>query len=272
MQDIVGSLYISNGVVENAEKFVEPDASITKIVYEVIRIIDGIPLFYEDHYKRLQNSLKSLGSELEITEKELKELIGKLIAENGESNCNVKVNIFDEEGNQKYRLYISKSYYPSKDEVEKGVKVGLFYRERENPNIKVLNQAYKEEASRLINEKQLFEVLLVDKNDKVTEGSKSNVFFVKGDRIFTTPSENVLMGVTRKYIIQTCTRLGFEVIETSLSVETLKEMDGLFISGTSINVLPVSHVNDYSFNSGSNPTIVATRDAFDALIDSYIHG
>lgn len=272
MQDNVGELYVSNGVVEISAKAGELDARTNRIVYEVIRIIDGVPLFYEDHYRRLVSSMKALDMKLEITEKELKEQIKILVNANKETNCNVKVCIYNEAGIQKYRLYISKSHYPSKEEVEQGVKVGLFHWERKNPNVKVIDQTYKEEAARLISENNLYEVLLVDKNGKITEGSKSNVFFVKGDKIFTAPSESVLMGITRKYIIQTCTRLGFEVIETFLNVDALKDVEGLFISGTSIKVLPVSHINELSFNSANHPTIVAVRNAFDAFINGYIHG
>jgi branched-chain amino acid aminotransferase len=193
MHDNAGKLYIANGIIEDSGKAQEIDAKANRIVYEVIRIIDGVPLFYEDHYSRLTNSLKTLGSHLETGEKLLKEQVTRLAAANGETNCNVKITIYDEAGMQKYRLYISKSYYPSKEEVEQGVKTGLFHWERKNPNVKVIDQTYKEEAARLISENGLFEVLLVDKYGKLTEGSKSNVFFVKGDKIFTAPSESELI-------------------------------------------------------------------------------
>ena len=68
--DAVKNFYISNGEVKNTEEWTdEPNG---KIIYEVIRIINGKPLFYEEHYERMKNSFKLSNEEFKISEEELK--------------------------------------------------------------------------------------------------------------------------------------------------------------------------------------------------------
>ncbi|MDK2800891.1 MAG: branched-chain amino acid aminotransferase [Clostridiales bacterium] len=270
MVDNAGTLYILNDTLEPVHKLESMNTSQKHAVYEVIRIIKRVPLFLEDHYVRLKRSLNLLGLDLNITIQTLKQQIQKLVDANQQLNCNVKVMIYSESDIQNCFLYISKSYYPSMQEINAGVPVHLVYLERENPNVKLMNQTYKDIVNKKIKANNVFEVLLVNSKNKITEGSRSNVFFVKGSNVFTTPSEYILKGITRQYIIDTCKKIGLTVVETLTSVDELCELEGVFISGTSIKVLPVSNVDAYRYNSSVHPTITAIRDAFDKLIDDYI--
>ena len=63
-KEIIGDYFISNGCEFHASKITQE--TITQpSVYEVIRVIKGIPLFLEDHIKRLQLSAASLESNLQ---------------------------------------------------------------------------------------------------------------------------------------------------------------------------------------------------------------
>lgn len=270
MTDNVGAfLLINNQIVENADKRVNFDRY-NKVVYEVIRIIGSVPLFWEDHIVRLKKSLSLAGRELDITSKELMEQCRKLLKVNRKSDCNIKLILCEDDGEQICIMYISKSYYPGKNEIENGVKVILLQLERENPNIKLVNHTYKELVSKKIEENKVFEILLVDHDKKITEGSKSNLFFVKGEKVFTAPGEYVLKGITRQYVIEACNRLGIEVIETLINMEDIDEMEGAFISGTSIKVLPISHIDDKKLASAIHPTVASIRDCFDKIIEDYL--
>lgn len=263
MTDNVGGFYILNGSVLPADGIKDIDAVKYKVVYEVMRIIDEVPLYLEDHYKRL-------GLTSDLSMEELKLETKRLVQENDLKNCNVKLIMYHENGKQNYMLYISKSYYPSKEEVEAGIHTSLFQWVRNDPNAKVLNVKYKQEVSRRMAESNAFELLLVNGEGKITEGSKSNTFFIKGSKAYTAPGHLVLKGITRQYIIEACERVGVEVIEELVAVEDLINIDGLFISGTSIKVQPVASVDSMKFNSGSNPVIVSIRNEFDRMINEYI--
>lgn len=271
MIDNVGAMYITNDSIEPVEKMPGFAMGNARNVYEVVRIIRGIPLFFEDHYLRLKNSLDLLGEEIKLSQRELKKQMEKLVSANRLKDCNVRLVVYLSGEEQNYIMYISKSYYPGNEEIEKGVKTSLLQLERENPNIKIGNEEYKELVARKIKEKDVFEVLLVNETGKITEGSKSNVFFVNGSRVFTTPGEYVLKGVTRQKIILVCKMLELELIETLISVDSLKDIEGAFLSGTSIKALPIADIDRHSYNSGAHPTITAIIEQYNKLIEDYIH-
>lgn len=270
MKDNAGNTYMLNNSLEKSDTLSLVNIPEKNVVYEVVRVIRKVPLFWEDHYARLKGSIKLAGIEMDNSQQELKKQIQRLVSENGLSNCNVMLVIFMENSKCNILMYIRESYYPTKAEIEKGTRVSLMKLERKRPNAKIISSEYKEKVARKIKEDNVFEVLLVNKDNKITEGSKSNVFFVKGKKVYTAPGEYILKGITRQYIIDACEKLGFELLITLIGTESIKDMDGLFISGTSIKVFPVSQVDDMHFESGTNPTIIAIRDLFDHLIDEYI--
>ena len=270
MEDNAGRYFIYNGGLEASTNVEMPSPAGKKAVYEVIRIIDGVPLFLLDHYFRMEGSIKSTGGEIGFSSSELLHMIGRLVKANGNVNCNVKVMAIGSSGGNQLLMYICKSYYPPEEAIKKGVKVGLLRLERQNPNIKLINHSYREAADKRIEEGNYFEVLLCSNDGNITEGSKSNVFFVKENKIYTAPGSYVLKGITRKYVMDACEAAGYEVLEAFTAVDSLNEVEGLFLSGTSIKVLPVSQIEDRSFPSAVNPVIAAVREGYEEIIKKYI--
>ncbi len=241
-----------------------------KAAYEVIRIIDGVPLFFEDHYNRLKITFNTIGKSLNMTAEQLTDSIMKLLSKNNVGNCNVKLLLFDEAGEQHQLTYISESNYPTIVQSDEGVATGLLQIERQNPNAKILNKAYKDTVNAKITEGGYFEVILVDRRGRITEGSKSNMFFVKGDKILTAPGEHVLRGITRKYVIEACNNAGFEVVEKFIKADEIDQTDGAFLSGTSIKVLPVKSVDHIVLDSSSNPVVKAVKSEYEKILREYI--
>jgi branched-chain amino acid aminotransferase len=270
MIDSVGEYASINGKINEIADINDAELNGKNVVYEVIRVVKGVPLFFEDHYSRMRNSLEMVGNKLMITEQDFISRIKDVIDANGMQDCNIRAIVYQDFGHQNLIIYIRKSYYPSMEEVEKGIKVNMLNWDRNNPNLKIQNLEYKDAVKRKLEEENVFETLLVNAGGKITEGSRSNVFFVKKTKIYTAPDEYILKGVVRKYIIDMCRRLGIEVIETLISVESLYEMEGLFITGTPIKVLPVSNVEGHAFDSSNHPVVVSIRNGFDSLVDEYV--
>lgn len=270
MDDNAGRFYIDDGVMREAGQPVDMGSGNAAMIYEVIRIIDGIPLFFEDHYIRMCSSFQAIGNVCRIGASELKEQIHKIAEANENTNCNIKFITFAEGGHQRTLGYISKSHYPTQEEISNGVPVGLLSLERENPNIKLLDHNYKKRINEIKSQRGLYEVFLVDREGNVTEGGTSNIFFVKGEKIITAPEEKVLKGITRMHVIETCKSAGFEVIEVSIPADRLDGADGVFLSGTSPNVLPVSSIDDRKYPSAKHPIVNTIRTAFDARIKEYL--
>jgi branched-chain amino acid aminotransferase len=67
--------------------------------------------------------------------------------------------------------------------------------------------------------------------------------------LITPPVEEILPGITRKYVLQICQEEQIEVREEPILLKELDRMDSCFISGTSPKVLPVWQLDGFQFNT-----------------------
>lgn len=67
-------------------------------IYEVIRVIEGVPLFLEEHLDRMKKTAKIMDYNIDKTETEIRKDIKKLIQENQVRNSNIKLLCLDLEG------------------------------------------------------------------------------------------------------------------------------------------------------------------------------
>jgi len=274
MNDNIGIYIIEDGRLAEYRDgiFAAEPGEIT--VYEVIRIIKGIPLFYEDHYERLELSLKAYSLKPPVSMDRLKKEIGELLKAESRTDCNVKILVRNTGNGIRYTVYVVKFSYPDKDDYLKGVPADIMHWERSDPNIKYLNSYYASKAADLKREKGVYELLLVNGKGQITEGSKSNVFFVMGDKVVTPSDKFVLKGVTRRHTLDICKSLDIKVEEDLVSIDSLRETDAVFLTGTSINVLPVCRIGDIHFDSANNTLVKRIREKFEFLIRQYLeqHG
>ena len=98
------------------------------------------------------------------------------------------------------------------------------------------------------------EALLLDCFGNVAEGSGENVFFVKGEELYTPKLGTILPGITRKRIIELAKELGYNVNETDINLEMLKEFDEAFFTGTAAEITPIASIDGekevYTFKTG----------------------
>ncbi|MEA4826390.1 aminotransferase class IV [Clostridium sp. JNZ J1-5] len=270
MSECYSERFICNGNVMECNEFKDSFLHKGKSLYEVIRIVEGVPLFLEDHLKRLFNSAKVTGLNLWLEESHIKNSIKELCKINSTYFGNVKLIFnFNEDGNNNFLVYFIKHKYPSEDMYLNGVSTVLYKAERENPNAKIINMNLRETTNKIIEDKGVYEVILVDRNGYITEGSRSNIFMIKGEKVYTSPVEDVLPGITRAYIIKACNNLGYEVIEKRVNCNEVNELDGLFISGTSPKVLPISKVDNINFDP-KNSVVQNIKYGYDKIIEEYI--
>lgn len=184
------------------------------------------------------------------------------------------------EGNIKYVLRLTPSgvdeyvyqiphSYPPEEAYEQGVDTVTLRAMRENAEVKYINSNLRETTNAIIKEKNVYEVLLVDDDDCITEGSRSNVFFVQGDTLCTAPLPYVLPGTSRKRVLALCEKDHIPVIERKVNLRELSSFDAAFITGTSPLVLPIRRIDDQLFNP-SHPLLKRVMDAYFQLLEHHI--
>ncbi len=107
--------------------------------------------------------------------------------------------------------------------------------------------------------------LTVDGN--VSEGAGENLFMVKNGALFTPPaSSSILCGITRDTLITLAHERGLDVVERSLTRESLYLADELFFTGTAAEVTPIRSVDNIAIGIGSRgPVTKVLQDDFFGL-------
>jgi len=259
--------FIANDKVVKTENFLEYNGEGVKL-YEVIRIIEGIPLFIEEHIKRFHSSSKKSGKELFISDDEIKEAIKKLTKENNCYMGNVKI-VFCYSEIKYFLCYFIEHSYPDQDMYLNGVKTITYKASRLNPEVKAVNESLKSQIKKVLQENPVYEVLLLNSDLEITEGSKSNVLFIKGNRIISSPMETILRGITREKIMNICRELGFETEERMVNREEIHEFEACFLTGTSPKVLPISYIDDVKFDV-KNKILLKIKEKYEEEITTYI--
>ncbi|MER2173891.1 MAG: aminotransferase class IV [Carnobacterium sp.] len=238
-----------------------------KNIYEVIRVQQGIPLFLEDHLERFRASAAATGLHLKDSDKVLTKRIYHLISLNHVINKNIKLILNDTKG---LLIFFTTSIYPPQDYYLNGMHTTLLKLERTDPNVKILRKDYQQAVLAERKKQQAHEVLLVDQTDHVTEGSRSNLFIVKNNKLYTSPAKNVLLGIVRKKTLELCIKLNFDVREETIAVSKLPEIDGAFITGTGNNILPIKSIGEIPLRSTTNSIIKTLMTEYATLVETYI--
>jgi branched-chain amino acid aminotransferase len=268
MLENIGKHYILNGKIEASSEYTKREY--TSRIYEVIRIVNGEPLFLADHFERLSGSSALIGKTLPMDRERLSDNIASLIEKDEILNNNVMLIIYYHEDISWYVIYFRKSFYPCIDMYKDGVETSLIRLSRNMPNAKILNMDYRTAVANEIMKKKVFEVILVDEKGALTEGSKTNVFFFKNGAFYTAPEEYILKGITRKYIIGIIRKLGYDIREKLVYDHELNGIEGAFLTGTSVGVLPIRQIDDMMFDSAVNDAIIDVHKSYNTLIKTNI--
>lgn len=272
MSEAIFDKFMFNGKLCNTSLFESTYKTLSPSVYEVIRVMDGTPLFLEDHYKRLISSAASIGKEVVFSIEELREYIKSLCSAAGVKSNNIKlvINDFKSSTQGNFYLFFIKSSYPTEDMYKNGVKTSLYSAVRENPNAKIINQGLRDRVNEYLKNNSLYEAILVNEKGEITEGSRSNIFFIKDNQVYTSPAEGVLLGVTRQRIIRLCMENSIKVHEEIIPDFSINEFDAAFISGTSPKVLPISSIGNMKL-SCSNKCLKKIIELYDQEVLAYLN-
>lgn len=93
------------------------------------------------------------------------------------------------------------------------------------------------------------QAILPDADGLVTEGAGFNVFAVT-DGVLYTPARGVLLGITRRTVIEIAGQLGLPVHTGDLPVGDLYRADELFLTSTAGGVMPVARLDGQPVGNG----------------------
>ncbi len=247
MTECYGKKFIMDGELYPANHFDNSMVYDGNSIYEVIRMVKGKPVFFHDHMERLATSAWLQRKRRLADEEKLKTDILSLTRADKKKLANLKIVFNYKKEENHYLIYFIEPIYPSENQYINGVKGILYYAERKDPGSKVINHKLRSSIYHKLILEGAYEAILVNDHDQITEGSRSNIFFLQHDRLVTAPDKYVLNGITRKYIIDICNEQHIPVDMKCVTVKDLKDYDAVFMTGTSPVVLPFCCIDNRQF-------------------------
>ena len=218
-------------------------------VYEVIPFCNSNLIAFESHICRLKKSCDALNLSLNIdkTSKEITDLISRSNLINGyvyyqvsRGIDSIRSHMFDDSmsietfgyvvdhafKSQKLKVMICEDLRWQRCDIKSTSLLG---------NILSMNNARTNGCDEVI----------MQKNNILTEGGASNVFFANEDTVFTPAlSNNILPGITRELLIDEIKQCGIKVEEGDYSVEDLKSAKSVWLTSSTKGLAQVTDIVD----------------------------
>ena len=111
------------------------------------------------------------------------------------------------------------------------------------------------------------DALMLDYRGRIAEATGANIFLVQKGVLHTPDPNCFLDGITRRSVIDLARERGLEVVERAIMPEELAATDEVFLTGTAVEVTPVSEIGDYRFEVGE--VCRQMIEDYEALINSH---
>lgn len=110
--------------------------------------------------------------------------------------------------------------------------------------------------------------IMLTPDGHVAEGTASNLFMVRGDKLITSPvSDAILEGITRTTLLELAEQAGMNIEVRSIDRTELYVADELFLCGTGVQLAPVTKVDHRIVGNGEpgEKTLALQKLYFDAV-------
>ncbi len=238
-------------------------------VYETMKVRAGLMYFAERHLERLLHSARIIELEHEFDERLLLRALSELCRANELTDANIKLLLIGGEDAASAKLFVMAlaPFFPPRKSYRDGVSAITVEAERPYPQAKSLSMLTSTVAFRRARSAGAYDALLQDRNGRLTEGTRTNLFYTDGATLFTPPAEQVLSGVTRATVIEAAEAAGYSVEERPLAADELAAYEGFFLTSSSSKVIPIGRINDLALQVP--PMVHEVARVYDAYLKEY---
>lgn len=240
-------------------------------VFETVKVVDGVPLWLEEHLARLESGCRALGFEPPSRKEALDAVEALCDRPSGRSRFRVIVT----RGVGGEGLTPSRAPRPAvvatlsaaaRPPVSVRVLVAARPRLFPLPRAKTLNYVQSVLAREDAATHGADDALLIDPRDRVVEATAANLFAVAAGGL-VTPSldEGCLDGITRRRVLEIARELPAPVEERPLAVEELLRAEEVFLTSSVHGVVPVVAIGDAAVGKGAPGRV--TRSMQESLLE-----
>lgn len=227
-------------------------------LFETMKVVDGKILYKEYHFERLFSGLATLQFSIPVLFKRTKieEEIKKLCQKNNcESLARIRLSISRGNGgvydcDNQFSYLIECWPLHQKGLNENGLIIDIYPRARKSidafSNIKSANYLSYVMAAVWAKENKLNEALILNSRERICDATIANIFWTKGDKIFTVPlSEGCVDGVMRRKILD----LDKKILQEPLTEEILLNADEVFLTNVITGIRWVGQFRNKGFSN-----------------------
>ena len=234
-------------------------------VYEVVRSVNGRLFRLEDHLRRMDHGIRSLGIPLPDKERQnLPAVMDKLLTDNeltqGEAVIYLQVtrgaafprtHFWPPEGTPPTVMLTASAYEPDLERLKKGTRAITIPDVRwSRCDLKTINLLPNTMAAQQARDNSAYGVLMI-RDGCVTEGYNNNVFSVMNGELITYPdSPYILSGITRDVVFEIAAEAGINVVLRPLREREILRSDEVILTGTMTDIQPVIQINDNVVGDG----------------------
>ena len=248
-------------------------------IYETLRAYDGKLFLLKKHLQRLKRSAAGISLKLPLPLDSIGEALNESLRVNKLQDAYVRLHISRGPGEigldpalcvAPTMVIVAKPFhdYPA-EYYDRGVSVAVVKTVRNHPlalppSIKGTNFLNNILAKIEAIKARAFEGIMLNVNGYVAEGTISNIFMVKKGVLYTPHTDTgILEGVTRDLVLRLAKKKKIPVREALMRPRSLLSADEVFITNSTVEILPVSRVNKKSVRNGKpGPVTAALHQAY----------
>lgn len=251
-------------------------------VFEGIRVYNGCIFRLRQHLERLYRSAQGIQLQIPLTVGELQQAVVETVRRNGRPDAYVRLVVTRGKGDlglsprkcPRPTIFIIADaivIYPERVYRE-GVDVIITHIRRVpavclNPEWKTLNYMNNILAKLDGEAKGYEEVIMLNVDGDVAEGSSDNIFIYDGKRLRTPATPlGALPGVTRGAVLEIARKAGIATDEGRIRPEDLYAAEECFLTGTAAELVPVVRIDGRPIKDGNvGPMVAQLRASFEEL-------
>jgi D-alanine transaminase/branched-chain amino acid aminotransferase len=232
-------------------------------IFDFLRVTENKPLFIDDHLDRFYHSAKEMRLPIQYQQAELKEIIQKLIAQNGLLDSGIRILLSGGTSPDGYKIIapnlaivqqpISK---PADDIFREGYKLVTYAHQRQMPHVKTTDYLMAVWLQPWVKEQGADDVLY-HQHGAVSECPRSNFFIVTKIGTVVTPGRNILAGITRKQLLSLSASYGITIEVKDISLDDIRDAKEAFITSSTKRIIPVHTIDDLPLGPFSEESVTA---------------
>ncbi|MFO0752023.1 MAG: aminotransferase class IV [Thermodesulfovibrionales bacterium] len=244
-------------------------------IYETLRVYDGVVFLLDEHLQRLSRSASLIGLALPKDMPGIKRALYETLQANALRNAYVRLTVSRGYGQigldpalckEPTFVIIANEFKPYPNALyESGISLLIASTKRNlkealDPRIKSLNFLNNILAKIEAKQADAYEAVLLNGAGCLTEGTISNLFFVK-EGVLCTPSVEcgILDGITRALVIDLAVRNSIGLCEGEFLPGDLYGASEVFVTNTTMEVMPVCRVDAARFTAGPVARLLHTQ-------------